>query len=325
MNVKSTIDTEIRERLAPSVLETGLQASIGEAVEWQGVGLHSGEQISCKLVPAKEDTGLVFCRTDLANTPTIPALAEYVVCTDRSTTLAKGEASVATVEHILAALYGAGIDNALIEINGPEVPILDGSAAPFYQAIQKVGLQHYEKPKKRLTIDREIKVSTQDGTQFMQLGPGAPLSLEATIDFNSRVLPETKVRFSTEDSFESELAPARTFVFLHELHWLIHQGLVKGGSLENAVVYIEHQPEELTLQELSTFFNSGPLTVNGRPILNSEPLRFSNEAARHKLLDILGDLALCGFQLEGKLTALRPGHALNVAFAKKIREIYAHE
>lgn len=325
MNVKSKIETEIQEKLAPSIQDAGLQASIADEVVWHGVGLHSGEQMTCSLIPANEDTGLVFCRTDLPNKPTIPALAEYVVCTDRSTTLAKGAASVATVEHILAALYGAGIDNARIEINGPEVPILDGSAAPFYQAIQKVGLQHYKKPKKRLSIDREIEISTQDGKQFMRLLPSATFSLEATIDFNSQVLPETTVRFLTGDSFERELAPARTFVFLHELHWLIHQGLVKGGSLENAVVFIEHKPEELTLQELSVFFNSGPLKVNGKPILNPEPLRFSNEAARHKLLDILGDLALCGYRLNGNLMALRPGHALNVAFAKKIREIYAHE
>ena len=252
----------------------------------EGVGLHSGAKLLLRLLPAPAGSGITFVRTDLANQPCVKALAKNVVDTSLATTLADGPARVATVEHLLAALFGLGIDNARIEINGPEVPIMDGSAAPFAALVSSAGIREQDAPKSFLVIRQTVEV--REGDKFARFEPASRFGIDVTIDFRHPLIHDQSYELEFSDkTFTKEIARARTFGFLRDVERLQAAGLAKGGSLENAIV------------------------VDDFNVLNPEGLRFSDEFVRHKILDALGDVSLVGLPVLGKMTAYKTGHALN--------------
>ncbi len=269
------------------------QRTLQRAVLVEGVGLHSGAKVSLRLLPAPVNHGLVFARIDLAGRPTVRVCSEFVTDTSLATTLGEGKAKVATVEHLLAALSGLGIDNLRIEIDGPEVPIMDGSAAPFALRISEVGIRHQGEPKRFLVIKKTVTVT--DGDKFATFSPARRFRIDCTIDFKHPLISDQQFTLEFSDrSFIREVARARTFGFLRDVDKLRALGLARGGSLENAVV------------------------VDDFSILNPEGLRFPDEFVRHKLLDALGDVALLGNPVIGALTVYKTGHALNQKLVAKV-------
>lgn len=291
----------------------------------KGVGLHTGEPVTLTLRPAPVDHGLKFQRTDLPGEPIIDADADLVVSTSRGTTLGKGEVVVNTTEHVLAALYCLGVDNCLLQLSGPELPIMDGSASPFVEAIESAGLVAQDAPRKWWVLSEPIWFETEErGTEMLGVPtPGGEFRLTVMVDYNSPVLGTQHASMYRTDEFRTEIAPCRTFVFLRELEQLAKAGLIKGGDLDNAIVM---EDREGTTQEdlkalakaLGRPYQEVEIRRNG--VLNTTDLKFFNEPARHKLLDIVGDLALVGRPIKGHILAARPGHFGNTSFAKRIKE-----
>jgi UDP-3-O-[3-hydroxymyristoyl] N-acetylglucosamine deacetylase / 3-hydroxyacyl-[acyl-carrier-protein] dehydratase len=297
------------------------QYTINETITFEGNGLHTGERIQVQLRPADENKGLYFVRTDIAENPKIPADADYVADTRRSTTLTFQNNSISMVEHILGLCYGMGIDNLEIAVNGSEIPILDGSVLPLAEKVLKTGLKEQKAPRNYFELSEPLMLEDESRGSRMAAWPSDKPFFEVTLDFNAVSLPTQSAYWSEKTTFTKDIAPARTFVFLHELAALAKSQLVKGGSLENAIVFIENTPQEEEISELSSFFNLNELTFNAPGILGNETLRFPNEPARHKLLDLLGDLALTGAYIRCHISAFRPGHEVNVSLAKKLKQL----
>ena len=269
--------------------------------------------------PAPVNTGVVFRRVDLGEEAYVKALAENVSNTARSTTIASGDAYVCTVEHILSALSGMGVDNAMIDIDNVEVPILDGSAKPYIDAIWKDGLEEQDAPRKYIELKEAVEVRNDEKGSIVRIEPAEEFSYEIKIDFNSRVLGVQTARWDAGTAYVEEVGVCRTFCFFHELEFLLKNNLVKGGDVDNAIVIVEHPVTKEQVENMSSIFNVPVLEVREDGYLSNLQLRFENECARHKLLDLIGDLRLCGGFLKAKVIAEKAGHGINTAAAKEIR------
>lgn len=296
------------------------QHTISSRVSISGAGLHTGKPVDVTLIPANPGFGIKFQRVDLPSKPVINADCDLVTDTSRGTTLQVGEARVSTVEHLLAAIVGCGVDNILIEINGPEIPIMDGSAMPFVELLEEAGIEEQDAAKVWYHIQENIFFEDKEKRVEMVAMPGDKYSLTALIDFNSPVLGTQFSQIKSLDKFKAEIASCRTFCFLHELEMLIEHNLIKGGDLNNAIVVVDKPVSADEMERLSKFFNKEKIEVKKEGYLNNLELRFPDEPARHKLLDMVGDLALIGYPVKTRILAHRPGHSSNVAFARKIKQ-----
>jgi UDP-3-O-[3-hydroxymyristoyl] N-acetylglucosamine deacetylase / 3-hydroxyacyl-[acyl-carrier-protein] dehydratase len=296
------------------------QHTLAAIVSISGTGLHTGINVDMTLKPANPGFGFQFQRVDLPGMPIIKADCDLVTDTSRGTTLESGDAKVSTVEHILAALVGLGVDNCLIEVNGPEIPIIDGSSEPFVKIIESKGVIEQDAAKAWYSIDTNITYYDEHNRVEITALPSLEYKITTLIDFNSPVLGTQHATLKSMKDFKSEIAPCRTFCFLHELEALLDNNLIKGGDINNAIVVVD---KPITFQEmgrLAKAFGKEQMEVKSEGYLNNLELRFPNEPARHKLLDIIGDLALSGYAVKGHIIANRPGHSSNVAFAKKLKQ-----
>ena len=296
------------------------QKTVRQKATIQGVGLHTGNLVKLTFCPTKENFGIKFQRVDLENQPVIEADVDLVTEIERGTTLTKSGASVSTVEHVLSALTGLGIDNCLIEVSAQEMPIMDGSAQPFVKVLKEAGIKDFKTPKNYLIITEPIKyVNEEKGIELIAL-PDDHYNITSTIDYNSPVLGRQVAKLDNLQDFEKDISSSRTFCFLHELELLLEHNLIKGGDLSNAIVVVDKPVSQEKLDQLSSLLNRPKVEVQSSGILNNVELRHKNEAARHKLLDIVGDLTLVGRPIKGKIIATRPGHGPNVEFAKLIKK-----
>lgn len=270
--------------------------------------------------PAEADTGIVFRRIDLGEDARVEALAENVSSTARSTTISSGDASVGTIEHVLSALTGMGVDNAEIDIDNIEVPILDGSAKPYIDAIWADGFQEQDAPRRYVEVKETIEIRNEEKGSLVRIEPAEEFSYSIKVDFNSRVLGVQNAVWDASVLYPEQIGVCRTFVFFHEIEFLFKNGLVKGGDVDNAIVIVEHPVTDEQISHMSQLFNVPALTVREDGYLSNLQLRFPNECARHKLLDLIGDLRLAGGFLKAKITAEKAGHGINTAAAKKVRE-----
>lgn len=298
-----------------------LQQTLRKSYTFEGKGLHTGCYTKLKLNPAPENSGIIFRRVDLPGQPQMEALAEYVSSTARSTALSFGECSVGTVEHVLSALTGLGVDNAVVEVDNIEMPILDGSAAPYVNAILKDGLKVQQAPRKYIELKEEVELINEKTGSVVRITPAAKLSYELQIDFDSKVVGVQTASWSPALEYSREIAPCRTFVFFHELEFLLNNNLIKGGDVDNAIVIVEHPVTDEQIARMSALFNKPKLRIDERGYLNNVRLNFPNECARHKLLDLIGDLRLCGGFLNARVQAVRSGHTINTNAAKAVREL----
>lgn len=300
---------------------TEKQRTIKTSVNLKGKGLHTGVEVNFTLMPAPVNHGYKFRRVDLEGQPVIDALADNVAFTQRGTVLQKGEAKVSTIEHCLAALTAMKIDNCLIEVDGPEAPILDGSAKFFVDAIKSVGIEEQDEERQFFVVKEKMVFEDKSlGIKIVAL-PDDEFSADVKISFDkSLLLSNQYATLDNLDDFEDEIAACRTFVFLHELEPLLKNNLIKGGDLDNAIIIIDKEISQEELDKLADLFNKPRVEVQPTGILNNLELVYPNEPARHKLLDVIGDLALCGMPIKGRIIATRPGHMANVEFAKLIRK-----
>lgn len=296
------------------------QHTINQEISISGAGIHTGQSVTIHIKPAAPNTGINFQRIDLPGKPIVKADVDFVVETNRSTTLENNGARVSTVEHLMASLVGMQVDNALIEIDGEEVPILDGSAQSFVEALEKAGLQQQSAPKIYYSIDHNITYTDEEKKVEMVALPYHEYRINTLIDFNSPVLGTQHAAIKNISEFITQIAPCRTFCFFHELEWLLAHNLIKGGDINNAIVVVDKEVTEEQVERISKVFAKREVKISSEGILNNLELRFPNEPARHKLLDVIGDLALVGFPFNAHIIANRPGHASNVKFAKKIKE-----
>jgi UDP-3-O-[3-hydroxymyristoyl] N-acetylglucosamine deacetylase/3-hydroxyacyl-[acyl-carrier-protein] dehydratase len=295
------------------------QHTLKGEITLSGIGLHTGAYVNMTLKPATPGHGIKFQRIDLPGQPIVKADVDYVVETTRSTTLEHNGARVSTVEHIMAALAGTGVDNVLVELDGGEIPIMDGSAYAFIEAIEKTGLQNQDAKKVYFTIDTNISYYDEKKKVEMVAMPALDYRITCLIDFNSPVLGTQHAKMKGIEEFKTEIAPCRTFCFLHELEYQLSLNLIKGGDINNAIVVVDKPVTEDELARLAKVFNRETISVQKEGILNNIELRFPNEPARHKLLDVVGDLALIGYPINAHIIANRPGHASNVEFARAIK------
>jgi UDP-3-O-[3-hydroxymyristoyl] N-acetylglucosamine deacetylase/3-hydroxyacyl-[acyl-carrier-protein] dehydratase len=296
------------------------QNSIAKDVSIAGFGLHTGAKVSLTFKPAEADFGLAFKRVDIENQPVVPAHAKFVTHTERGTTLELGEASVSTVEHVLAALTGLGIDNCMIEVNGPEMPIMDGSAMPFVEVLEKAGIDQQDKERSYFVIKEAIRLyDEKEDVEILAL-PSDTYEVSVLVDYGTKVLGSQNASLKDLSHFKEEIARCRTFSFLHELEYLLDNGLIKGGDLNNAIVYVDQEVSEEKLNKLKKAFNKESVSVQPNGILDNLELHYPNEAARHKLLDVIGDLSLAGKPIKGRIIANRPGHKINTNFAKLLAQ-----
>jgi len=296
------------------------QKTLKGEVSISGIGLHTGENVTVTIKPAPENHWFKFKRTDLEGEPLIKADAKLVVDTSRGTTLEKNGARVYTTEHILAALFGMDIDNALIEIDGPEIPILDGSAKPFVDLINQVGIEEQNADKDYFVLDENITYEDPEKQTEMLAVPQDEFRLTVMVDYNSPLLGTQHAHMYHTGEFEKEIAPCRTFVFLRELEFLAKNNLIKGGDLDNAIVMVDKVLPQEKLDEIADMLGKPHMKIESTGILNNLTLHFQNEPARHKLLDMVGDLALVGKPIKAHILAARPGHKGNVEFALLIQE-----
>ncbi len=296
------------------------QHTLEQEVSISGTGLHTGVNVDMILKPANPGFGIQFQRIDLAGQPIIKADCDLVTDTSRGTTLEDNGAKVSTVEHVLAALVGLGIDNCLIELNGPEIPIMDGSSQPFLELIEEVGVLEQAAAKAWYSIDQNIYHYDEKKRVEMVAMPSVEYQITTLIDFNSPVLGTQHAGLKHIQEFKNEIAPCRTFCFLHELEMLLDNNLIKGGDINNAIVVVDKPVTAEEMQRLAKAFGRDKMEVKSEGYLNNLELRFLNEPARHKLLDVVGDLALIGYPVKARIIANRPGHSTNVEFAKKIKQ-----
>ncbi|MBL57362.1 MAG: UDP-3-O-[3-hydroxymyristoyl] N-acetylglucosamine deacetylase [Flavobacteriales bacterium] len=296
------------------------QKTISKEVSLTDIGLHTGQKVNLTFCPAQENFGIKFQRIDLEDHPIIEANVDYVSEVQRGTTLTKNGNSVSTIEHSLAALTGLGIDNCLIKIDAQEVPIMDGSSTPFVNILKEAGIKEQDSEKDYLIIKEPIKFSIEDqGIELIAL-PDDHFSVKSMIDYDSPVLGQQHASMENIQDFEDEIASSRTFCFLHELEFLAQNNLIKGGDLSNAIVVVDKVIEKERLNQIAQLLGKPTVEVTSKGILDNIELRHENEAARHKLLDIVGDLTLVGKPIKGKIIATKPGHGPNTEFAKLIKK-----
>ncbi len=296
------------------------QQTILHPTSLSGIGLHTGAQVVITIHPANENQGIKFKRIDLENAPVIAAEIGKVTATNRGTVIQSGDTSVSTIEHFLSACVAMGVDNLLIEIDGPEVPIMDGSALPFIELLEKAEIAQQEADAGVLIIEEMLYFKDEaTGAEYIAY-PSEEYAITSVIDFNSKVIGQQSATLDKISDYKATLAPSRTFVFLHELKFLLEQNLIKGGDLDNAIVIVDEVPTESELADLARSLNKPNIAVSHEGILNSTALRFPNEPARHKALDVIGDLALLGKRIKGKLVTIKSGHTSNIEFAKFLKK-----
>ena len=296
------------------------QKTLAASFSLKGKGLHTGLDIEITFNPAPENHGYKIKRTDLEGQPVIDALAEHVVATQRGTVLKKNDVQVSTIEHAMAALYALEIDNCLIEVNAPEFPILDGSARYFVEGIQKVGSVEQNAPRDYYIVKHKIEVKDEESGASLIILPDEKFSVNVLISFDSPVLNNQFASMNDLSEFPSELAASRTFVFVREIEMLLNNNLIKGGDLDNAIVIYDQKLPQESLDKLADMMNVPHLNLTELGYINHEPLVFDNEPARHKLLDVIGDVALIGKPIHGRIIATHPGHKINNQFARMIRK-----
>ena len=297
------------------------QTTIAAEISLKGVGLHTGQEVEMTFKPAPVNNGFTFVRVDLEGQPIIEADANYVVNTQRGTNLEKLGVMIQTPEHVLAALVGCDLDNVIIELNASELPIMDGSSKYFVEAIEKVGIVEQEAERKVYVVKEVISYLDETTGSEITVIPSDEYCVTAMVDFGTKVLGTQNATMKSIKEFKSEIADCRTFSFLHELESLLNNGLIKGGDLNNAIVYVDKEISAETMENLKKAFNKETISVKSNGILDNLTLHFPNEAARHKLLDVVGDLSLIGTRIQGKVIANKPGHYVNTQFAKKIAKI----
>ena len=289
------------------------QQTLNQEYKFEGRGLHTGRYAHICLVPAPENFGIRFLRTDLG--VEIPALATNVSRTDRSTTISLGDASVVTIEHLMSAMTGLGVDNVLVKIDNEEVPILDGSAECYVRAIAPDGLKVQDAERKYLELSEEVEIRNEQTGSWIKITPADSFSLELTVDFNSRVLGVQTASWSENSDYVAQIAPCRTFCFFHELEYLASMGLVKGGDVDNAIVIVEHPVSEEQIRNMCKLFGQPLLSVTEQGYLSNIKLHFPNECGRHKMLDLIGDMRLMGGYPKARISAYKTGHKINSAAA----------
>lgn len=289
------------------------QQTVKKEYTFEGRGLHTGRYAHLTISPAPSDFGIRFLRTDLQCE--IPALASKVSRTDRSTTISEGENSVVTIEHLMSALTGLGVDNALVKIDNLEVPILDGSAETYVRAIAPDGLQEQDKERRYLTLKEAVEVGDPATGSWVKVVPASELSYNVKVDFSSRVLGVQEAHWNENADYVGQVAPCRTFCFFHELEALASRGLVKGGDVDNAIVIVEHPATKEQIDNMCALFGQPRLSVTENGYLSNIKLHFPNECGRHKLLDLIGDMRLAGGYLQAEISAYKPGHKINSAAA----------
>ena len=301
------------------------QTTIKSSVSLDGVGIHTGKDVKLTFNPAEANTGYVFKRVDLEGNPMIEALSKYVVNTQRGTTLEKKGIKLKTIEHVLAALVGLEIDNVLIEINAEEPPIMDGSSKFFIDALQKAEIEELSTQRKEYIIKDTVTLKDEESGSEITIIPSETYQVTAMVDYETKVLGTQNATLSKLSDFKKDFSNARTFSFLHEIEMLLENNLIKGGDLNNAIVYVDKKISDQTMEKLKKAFNKETVSVKSNGILDNLNLHYPNEAARHKLLDVIGDLALIGRRIRGKVIAKKPGHFINTEFAKKISELIERE
>lgn len=298
------------------------QKTLKEEISLSGIGLHTGKEVVLTMKPAKENTGFVFVRTDLEGCPQVEADANYVTTTDRGTTLEKSGVKIHTCEHVLAALVGMDLDNVILEMNNAEPPIMDGSSKFFVEAIEKVGVVEQEVSREYLTITEVMSYTDSETGADITVIPSEEYEVTTMVDFGTKILGTQNATLKNMSDFKSEISAARTFSFLHELEMLLDHGLIKGGDISNAIVYVDKELTTETIEKLKKAFGKEEISIRPNGILDNLTLNYPNEAARHKLLDVIGDLALVGVRIRGKVIANKPGHFVNTQFAKKLNKYY---
>jgi UDP-3-O-[3-hydroxymyristoyl] N-acetylglucosamine deacetylase/3-hydroxyacyl-[acyl-carrier-protein] dehydratase len=297
------------------------QKTIKTEISLTGVGLHTGKEVKMTFKPAPVNNGFTFVRVDLEGQPIIEADANYVVNTQRGTNLEKLGVKIQTPEHVLAALVGCDLDNVIIELNASELPIMDGSSKYFVEAVEKAGIVEQE-AKRNVYVVKEVISFTDEATgSEILVMPSDQYCVTAMVDFGTKILGTQNATMKSISDFKSEISESRTFSFLHELESLLENGLIKGGDLNNAIVYVDKEISTSTMENLKKAFGKEELTVKPNGILDNLTLHYPNEAARHKLLDVVGDLSLIGTRIQGKIIANKPGHFVNTQFAKKMSKI----
>jgi UDP-3-O-[3-hydroxymyristoyl] N-acetylglucosamine deacetylase / 3-hydroxyacyl-[acyl-carrier-protein] dehydratase len=297
------------------------QKTINKEISLKGVGLHTGKEVTMTFKPAPINSGFTFVRVDLEGQPIIEADANYVVNTQRGTNLEKLGVKIQTPEHVLAAFVGCDLDNVIVELDASELPIMDGSSKYFVEAIEKVGLFEQEATRKYYTVKEVITYTDEETGSEIMLMPSEEYQVTTMVDFGTKVLGTQNATLKNISDFKTEIANSRTFSFLHELEELLDNGLIKGGDLNNAIVYVDKEISEKTMNNLKVAFGKDKISVKPNGILDNLTLHYPNEAARHKLLDVIGDLALVGIRIKGKVIANKPGHFVNTQFAKKLSKI----
>ena len=297
------------------------QHTVKKSYYFEGKGLHTGTYSHMKLMPAPAGHGIKFRRSDLRSKPVIDALAENVTNTARSTTVSHNEAVAVTIEHIMSALTGLGVDNALIELDNIEVPILDGSARPDVEAILQDGLKDQCVPREYIDIPQSLEIRDDRSGSWVRIEPAAGPSADITVDFNSKILGIQSAHWDEHVDYAREIGVCRTFVFFHEIEYLFRNNLIKGGDVDNAIVIVEHPVNDEQLDAISRLFNMPDLHITDEGYLNNLQLHFPDECGRHKLLDLLGDMRLAGGYLNARITAYKPGHSINTKAAKALRAL----
>ncbi|WP_115813961.1 bifunctional UDP-3-O-[3-hydroxymyristoyl] N-acetylglucosamine deacetylase/3-hydroxyacyl-ACP dehydratase [Flavobacterium aquicola] len=301
------------------------QKTIKTEISLTGVGLHTGKEVKMTFKPAPVNNGFTFVRVDLEGHPVIEADANYVVNTQRGTNLEKLGVKIQTPEHVMAALMGSDLDNVIIELDASELPIMDGSSKFFIEAIEEAGIIEQELNRNIYVVKEVISyIDEASGSEIMVM-PSDHYSVTTMVDFGTKILGTQNATLKTISDFKTEISNARTFSFLHELEALLENGLIKGGDLNNAIVYVDKDISESTMESLKKAFGKEEITVKPNGILDNLTLHYPNEAARHKLLDVIGDLALIGTKIQGKIIANKPGHFVNTQFAKKMSKIIKNE
>ena len=297
------------------------QHTVKKSYYFEGKGLHTGTYSHMKLMPAPAGHGIKFRRSDLRSKPVIDAIAENVTNTARSTTVSHNEAVAVTIEHIMSALTGLGVDNALIELDNIEVPILDGSARPYVEAILQDGLKDQGVPREYIDIPQSLEIRDDRSGSWVRIEPAAGPSADITVDFNSKILGIQSAHWDEHVDYAREIGVCRTFVFFHEIEYLFRNNLIKGGDVDNAIVIVEHPVNEEQLSSIARLFDMPDLQVTSEGYLNNLQLHFPDECGRHKLLDLLGDMRLAGGYLNARITAYKPGHSINTKAAKALRAL----
>jgi UDP-3-O-[3-hydroxymyristoyl] N-acetylglucosamine deacetylase/3-hydroxyacyl-[acyl-carrier-protein] dehydratase len=297
------------------------QTTISKPISLNGVGLHTGQEVKLTFKPAKADNGYTFTRVDLESNPIIEANINFVTSTQRGTVLEKNGVTIQTCEHVLAALVGLEIDNVNIELNASEPPIMDGSSKYFVEALESAGKVDLELFRKEYVVKNVISYKDEKSGSEITIIPSDKYEVTTMVDFGTKILGTQNATLNNITDFKNEISNSRTFSFLHEIEMLLNEGLIKGGDLNNAIVYVDKELSKTTMEKLKIAFNKDDIKVKSNGILDNLTLHYPNEAARHKLLDVIGDLSLAGIRLRGKVIANKPGHYVNTKFAKKLSDI----